>query len=441
MNIHFSSRSVSAFSIAMFFVLAACASAFAGNWPGWRGPDGTGVTTETNLPLHWSATENVRWKTPLPDRGNSTPIVWGDRVFVTQPIESDNRCTVVCFDRTTGKQLWQSGTTFQEKTPTHQTNPYCSSSPVTDGERVIAWFGSAGIYSYDMNGKEIWHRDLGKQNHQWGYAASPVIYKDLCILNFGPGERSFLIAMDKKSGKTIWQVDVPPTDGKDRTDNFRGQLGAPSGSWSTPMIVKVDNHDELVVTLPEVMKGFDPLAGKELWSCGGLNPLIYTSPVYGEGVVIGMGGYGGSSIGVKAGGHGDVTATNRLWQNFRDKQRIGSGVISGGHIYMLTQPGIAQCIELRSGKPVWEERLQSPGRRSDSWSSAVLAGDKVYALAQGGDTFIFKASPKFEVIGVNSLDNELTNASVAVSNGDLFIRTHKNLWCIGGKSGATAAAP
>lgn len=142
-------------------------SGLAANWPAWRGPTGSGITTETNLPTKWSATENVRWKVKLPDRGNSTPIVWGNKVFISQPIEAENRRTLICFDRVTGKQLWQSGTVFQETEPSHRTNPMCSPSPTTDGERVIAWFGSAGVFCFDMDGKQLWHRDLGKQRHEW----------------------------------------------------------------------------------------------------------------------------------------------------------------------------------------------------------------------------------------------------------------------------------
>src|SRR5687767_1706413 len=167
----------------------------AANWPGWRGENGLGISPETTLPLKWSATENVLWKTPLPERGNSTPVVWKDKVFITQAV--GERRTVMCFDRKSGKVLWQSGTSYGEKEETHETNPYCSASPVTDGERVIAWFGSAGVFCYDFNGKELWRKDLGKQSHTWGFASSPLIDGDLCVLYFGPGKGAALIGLDK----------------------------------------------------------------------------------------------------------------------------------------------------------------------------------------------------------------------------------------------------
>lgn len=408
-------------------------SAFAGNWPGWRGPTGYGITTETNLPTKWSATENVRWKVKLPDRGNSTPIVWGNKVFISQPIESENKRTLICFDRATGKQLWQNGTVFSENEPSHRTNPMCSPSPVTDGERVIAWFGSAGVFCYDMDGKQLWHRDLGRQSHEWGYAASPVIYKDLCILNFGPGKRSFLIALDKKTGKTVWQVDIPEVQPEKRTDGFAGDPQGVIGSWSTPIIVNVNGRDELVLSLAQWLKGFDPATGKELWRVGGLNPLLYTSPIYGDGVVVAMGGFHGTTIATKPGGNGDVTETHLLWTQARTQNRLSSGVIYKGYVYVPNTPGIAECIDLKTGKSVWKERLPAVGSKTEFWSSMVLSGDKIYILNQSGDCIILRASPEYEIISVNAIGNELTNGSLAVSDGDLFIRTHDHLWCISAK--------
>ena len=177
-----------------------CASA---NWPGWRGPEGTGISLETKLPVRWSTNENVRWHTPLPERGNSTPIIWNNSVFITQAIEKENRRMLMCFDRKTGKQRWQKGVTYPEKEPAHETNAYCSASATTDGEHIVASYGSAGLYCYDFEGNELWHRDLGKQHHIWGNAASPVLYQNLCILNVGPGDPTYLIALDKKTGNPI----------------------------------------------------------------------------------------------------------------------------------------------------------------------------------------------------------------------------------------------
>lgn len=399
----------------------------AGHWPQWRGPQGTGVTMEHDLPLHWSTNQNVLWKAPLPERGNSTPIIWKDKVFITQAIEKEKRRTLMCFDRANGKLLWQQGVTFREKEPTHETNPNCSPSPATDGDRVIVWFGSAGLYCYDFSGKELWHRDLGPQIHIWGHGSSPVIHGNLCYLNFGPGERSFLLAVDKTTGKTVWQHDEPGGDSGEKKPGEDKALWI--GSWSTPVLATLNGREQLLLSLPNRLAAFAPRDGKELWTCAGLNPLVYTSVLHNDAIVVAMGGFNGMAMAVKAEGQGDITS-KRLWHHPRTKQRIGSGVIAGEHIYILNDPGVAECFELKTGKLVWEKRLKGPGHPSDSWSSMVLAGNRIYVINKGGDTFVLKASPEFEPLATNSLF-ETTLASVAPSDGQIFIRTYKNLWCIG----------
>jgi outer membrane protein assembly factor BamB len=407
--------------------------ALASNWPAWRGADGTGVAQEKNLPLHWGTNENVRWRMPLPERGNSTPIVWRNKVFVTQPVEAGKRRTVMCFDRASGKLLWEQSVRAAANETTHDTNPQGSSSPVTDGERVVAWFGSAGLYCYDLAGKELWHRELGPQKHIWGWGSSPILHGDLCYLNFGPGEPSFLLAVDKKTGKDVWKVSEPNADSGEKKPGQEKAVWV--GSWSTPVVIRAGGREELILTWPKRVVAFEPKAGRELWSCGGINPLVYTSPLYepSKEILVAMGGFNGMALAVKAGGAGDVTETRRLWQHPKTKQRIGSGVIHDGHIYILNDPGVAECFELETGKLVWEERLRGPAAKSDNWSSMVLADEKLYAVNQGGDGFVLRASPRFEVLATNSL-HEATIGSMAASDGDLFIRTHKALWCFRGTS-------
>ena len=362
----------------------------------------------------------------LPDRGNSSPIVWGGKVFVTQAIEKEGRRTLMCLDRQNGKLLWQKGVLFKEKEATHRTNPYCSASPVTDGERVVVAHASAGLVCYDMDGKELWRRELGPQKHIWGNGASPVIYKNLVILNHGPGDPTFLVALDKTNGTEVWRHDEPGGDSGEKKDDQRGKW---LGSWTTPILVKANGKDQLLMSYPGRLAAFDPGVGKELWSCKGLNPLVYTSPLYDKGIAVAMGGYGGTALATRIGVTGDVTATHRLWTRPKEQQRIGSGVLHDGHIYILNATGVAQCINVMTGKVAWEERLMGKGPRGGSWSSMVLAGDKIYAINQSADTFILKASPKFELLAVNSL-GETTQSSIAASNGELFIRTYKHLWCI-----------
>lgn len=409
----------------------------ADNWPAWRGPDGQGHSPERDLPTHWSRTENVRWKTALSSEGNSSPIVWGDRVFVTQASEkvdwppvpnagglaSARKRSLLCFDRGNGKLLWQRDTIYEAKESTHPTNPFCSASPVTDGERVIASFGSAGLVCYDLSGKELWRRDLGKLEHIWGNASSPILYKDLVILWCGPGVRQFLLAVRKSDGGTVWEHSEPG-----------GAYGSDHnwvGSWSTPIVARVGDYDELILGVPEKVKGFDPLTGEELWSCAGLGKLVYTSPVISaNGIVVAMSGFQGPDLAVRAGGHGDVTKTHRLWQHSaKIPQRIGSPVIVGGHAYILNDNGVAQCIDLKTGEDLWNQRRVSSG---STWGSMMAAGGRLYVTNKAGETFILAASPTYELIAKNTL-GETVLSSMAVADGELFLRTYKHLWCIGGR--------
>ena len=400
-------------------------AALAADWPAWRGPAGNGTTTETDLPDKWSQTENVTWKVPLPGPGNSTPVVFGDRVYLTCASEKGAVRSVMCFDRARGKELWRRDTKFTGEEPTHDTNPFCSASPVTDGKRVFAWHGSAGVVAYTAEGQELWRRDLGPFRHIWGNAASPVLFKETVILNLGPGPESRLIALKANTGETVWENPLPEAKGKG-PDEWKG-------SWGTPLLHYQSRGGAmmaiLVLGLPQYVAAFDPASGAEIWRCRGLSDLVYTSPVVANGVVVAMSGYGGPAIGLRLpelGTKGDVTDSHRLWREEKNQQRIGSGVPLGGHLYMVNEPGIGLCIELKTGKQVWRERVAGT-----TWSSSVLSGDKVYATDQNGETVVFRASPaKLEVLQRNEM-GEMTRATPAVSDGQVFIRTYKHLYCIG----------
>src|SRR6266566_1019412 len=206
----------------------------ADNWPAWRGPHANGISDERTLPVTWSATQNVRWKVPLPEPGNSTPVVWGDRVFLTQSLDKGKRRAVLCFARADGKKLWQQDVPCTIKETTPADNPPCSSSPVTDGKAVYAAFGSAGVVAYDFQGKKLWHRDLGPLLHVFGNGSSPTLYKDLLILFHGPGEPTFMIALDKHSGKTVW-----------KQDEFALNHNL-FGTWSSPVVARLEGRDQLL---------------------------------------------------------------------------------------------------------------------------------------------------------------------------------------------------
>jgi outer membrane protein assembly factor BamB len=218
----------------------------------------------------------VRWKKPLPAKGNSTPVVWGERVFVTQAVEEQR--SVFCFDRSDGRLRWQKGVSYTEKEISHDTNPYNSSSPVTDGERVVVWYGSAGLYCYDLDGKELWHRDLGHQRHIWGWGSSPVLVGDLCLLNFGPGEPSFLVAMDKKTGREIWRLNAPDADAGEKKPGQEKAVWA--GSWSTPLVASIGGQEQVIMTWPRTVTALESKIWPRTMDLRRLESIgIYIAPV------------------------------------------------------------------------------------------------------------------------------------------------------------------
>lgn len=448
------------------------APAQAGNWPAWRGPAGTGVSDEQHLPLTWSEHENVRWHVDLPDRGNSTPIIWNDRVFITQAIEKEHRRTVMCFDAGTGKQLWQSGVTYTLPEPTNGQNPYCAASPVTDGQRVIAYFGSAGLYCYDFDGKELWHRDVGQVDSWQGSGSSPILYDNLCILNAGPGSNAVLIACDKRTGEVAWKVNPPKVENpmaddapaQPAGDASATSHGAPEpappatrpanrfdsammsadpsgaggyfGSWSTPVVIRAADRDQLIVVHALQVTAYDPATGKSIWTCKGLPVQAFASPAIGEGILVATGhrASGGTrvtAIKLDPSAHGDITATHRLWQTDLPKDCVGSPIIAAGRAWIVTQLGTVACLDLATGKKQWEKRLPAHGSLGGSWSSFVLAEGKLWVANQSGDVFVLKPGRDFQLLARNAIADENTCASLAVADGCFLLRTWKALWCIG----------
>lgn len=425
-NIHrtherYAMRRLSTFAL----VLVLCAPALAENWPAWRGPTGQGFSQDQKIPLTWSDKENVKWKIPLENQGNSTPVIWGDKIFVTQANTGGTQRSLLCFAREDGKLLWQKDVAYEEKERNWNPSWYCNASPALDGERAVVSFGSAGMYCYDFDGKELWKRtDLGTWEHAFGNGASPVLYGDLAILWCGPNDakgRNFLLAVDKKTGQTVWEAEQT------------------YGSWSTPLITQVSGEDQLLLAYGKDAKGapvdktgflygFDPKTGKELWKCQGLNSYCYTSPLVGDGVAVQMAGYGGSAIAVKLGGSGDISS-ERLWLHPRNTQRVGSGMVINGYVYQVDENGIPRCYDLQSGEEQWKVDKR-PGSGSQTWGSMVQAGGRLYVLMRNGETLVFAADPKYQLLAVNELKGESTNSSLAISNGQVFIRTFKQLWCI-----------
>jgi len=402
--------------IAFLLLWVVCAVPLrAADWPAWRGATGQGHSVETNLPQSWSDTEHVKWKIPLENPGNSTPVIHGPHLYLTQANTGGSVRSLFCFQRSNGKQVWRKDVSYSKKERNWNQNWYGNASPATDGERVVVCFGSAGLYCFDTKGNELWKRtDLGQWEHPFGNASSPVLYGDLVIQWCGPNEkgRNFLLAVDKKSGKTVWEHEEQ------------------QGSWGTPLIISADGRDQLLLSTVPSLKGLDPKSGKELWHCEGLTKYVYTSPLFANGVAVAMSGYNGAALAVKLGGTGDITA-NRLWLHPQNIQRVGSGVIVGDHVYIVEENGVPHCYELKTGKEVWKVAKRPGG---NTWGSMVHADGKLYVLMRDGQTLVFKASPKYELLATNSLGRGVqTNSSLAISNGEIFIRTFGHLWCIGKK--------
>ena len=419
---------------ALILLVACCPFAQSADWPQWRGPTGQGFCEEEML-LTWSDTENVKWKVPLEQPGNSTPVIWGDRIFLTQATKDGEIRSLLCLARADGKVLWQRDVPYGEMEKNWNPNWYANASPVTDGKHVIVSFASAGMYCYDFEGNELWKKtDLGGTwEHAFGSGSSPILYKDLAILWCGPNEtpiknkgRNYLLAVNKSTGQPAWEADQA------------------YGSWSTPLVTKVGGQDQMLLGYSRDVKsapldktgflyGFDPQTGKELWRCQGLSSYVYTSPLYSpeHNIAVAQAGYGGSAMAVKLGGSGDITA-DRLWHHPSNTQRVGSGMIVGDHVYIVEENGVPHCYELATGEEVWKA-TQRPGSGT-TWGSMVHSNGRLYILMRDGSTLVFAASPKYELLATNSLGRgQQTNSSLAISNGDIFIRTFTHLLCIGRK--------
>jgi len=435
------------------------------SWPSFRGPNGNGVVYDARIPLSWSADENIAWHIKLPDRGNSTPIVSGDRIFVTQAIENENRRTLMCFEKATGKLLWQSGVTFDGKEPTNAQNPHCSSTPATDGERIVTFFGAAGLYCYDVYGKELWHRDFGTVDSWHGSGSSPIIHNGICFLNFGPGTQSALYACDVRTGETVWKKELQkqksafslrellrlrsesrgssePGDESDdkgtpfsdagRSADLSGKGGF-NGSWSSPIVIEVEGRNELVVVESQRVVGYEPKTGEEIWSCGGLPPQVFATPAIGDDTIVALGhlaSNGTKIIAIKTGGKGEIDEAHKLWELTLKKECISSGIVHNGHLYLMLQNGIGTCLSMKTGEKKWEKRIRGKGANGGMWGSMILAGNALLVPNLSGEVFVIDAAPEFKLLGSNFIGDETMCATPVVTGKQLILRTYEGLWCI-----------
>ncbi len=413
------------------------------DWPAFRGPAGNGLSSEKKAPTAWAPDRNVKWRAALPMPGNGSPIVSNGRVFLAGTEDSRGMKRVLyCFDRKDGKQRWARTVDFKKAIDpdpskyVHNTNTFSASTPVSDGRKVVVWHDSAGLFCYDFEGKELWSRDLGDFYHYWGHGASPILLEGKVILNCGPGTSVFVTALDLETGKTLWKTDEPQDLDPERVsqgfgDKNRG--GKPAGSWATPVAATVGGKAQVICAQPTRLVAYDPADGRILWSCDGnrfaKGDLSYSSPMLAGDVCVMFGGFNGPGVGVRLGGTGDVTQSHRLWRK-DDKgnpQSIGTGVFVDGHLYVpKAGPNVIECVDPKTGEAAWTERWQGAA----FWGSIVQAGGLLYVTDQRGRTAVFRPDPrKFDLVAANDL-GEKTNCTPAISDGEIFIRTQKSLFCI-----------
>lgn len=414
-------RRLVALVFSLVVVCSVAASAGAEQWSMFRGPHNDGAANIEDVPVEWSLEKGLLWEAALPGPGNGSPVIWNDRIFVTAAANEGKQRWLNCYDLTKGTEVWSAKVDFAGVETTHDTSPNAPTTPATDGEVVVAFHGSAGLYAYDLDGKELWKRDLGKFEHIWGFGGSPILVGDLVLLTTGPGTRAFLIAIDKKSGETRWEKTFPGMTSK-KPDEFRG-------AWSTPVVIEEQGRPLALFSLPGMLVALDPQTGDELWRCEGLTELQYTSPVVGDDLIVAMSGYGGHALAVERGGQGDVTDTKRLWLHTERKdipQRIGSGVIVDGYLYVINEPGILWCMNPKTGEKLWEERL---GR--NSWSSLGYVDGRIYSVDWAGTTFVIEPNPEKLVLLSTNPSDGMTRSTLAFAPGKVVQRTWEKLYCFG----------
>lgn len=400
------------------------------DWTRFRGPEGLAISDVQGLPAEWSMEKNLKWRTELPGPGTSSPIVVGDKIFLTsytgygvsedEPGDQDElKRHVVCLSKADGKILWTKTYDASPGESKYQGNGarhgYSSSTATSDGELVYIFFGKEGVYAFDMDGTEVWQTSVGTKTAGWGSSNSPVLFGDLLIVNASI-ESGSIYALDKKTGKEVYQI-----------SGIRG-------SWNTPLLVPVGEATEMVISLPNKIVAYDPANGEELWTCEGIPDGGYVCPsvVAHDGVVYSIGGRKNTAIAVKAGGRGDVTDTHILW-TLGKGSNVTSPVYYNGYLFWAHESrGAVYCVDCKTGELVYEERLTDP-RPGLIYASAMAADGKVYYVSQHEGTYVLAAKPEFELLANNKFadDDSRSNASPVVMDTDLLLRSDKYLYCIG----------
>lgn len=423
-----------------------------GNWPQFRGENSAGIADKSDLPDVWNGIngENIKWKTAIPGLAHSSPIVWQDKLFVTSALSSRNDATfrpglygdgdasddksehrwaVYCLNKKTGEIIWeQTAAQGIPRDKRHIKSTYANSTPATNGEYVIALFGSEGLYCFSMDGQLIWEKDLGRMNvgaynapeYEWGPASSPIIYKDKVIIQNDTSEQDFLMAIDIHTGEILWKTD-------------RNEFPA----WGTPTVVQSKKGDELVTNSSNYIYGYNPDTGQELWRLGGSSAITAPTPIYFGNIIIVCSGRGPEApiFAIKTGAKGDITlnegqtsSDNILWSKSKRGPYMPTPLIYRGYLYTCNNNGRFHCYDLNTGEEIYSEKL--PHRGGGFSASPIAADGKIYCTGEDGDIFVIKAGPQYELLATNDM-GELLMATPALSDGMLFIRAEKNLFSMG----------
>lgn len=420
------------------------------HWPQWRGPFLTGMA-RGDAPVSWNDTTNIKWKIEIPGRGHSTPVIWGDRIFLTTAIQTgqapppppapaadqgdqrqgrrggpgggaganiEHRFEVLCVDRRTGKVIWQkTAKTAKPHEGYHRAyGSFASNSPATDGKYVYAFFGSRGIYCYDFNGKLVWEKDLGVQMKirlQFGEGAAPMLDGDRILLTFDHDAGSFIVALDKRTGKELWRT---PRDEQ--------------SAWSNPFVIEHSGRRQIIVSATKKVRSYDLQTGKLIWECAGLGSNVIPAPVYLNGVVYVMSGHREPKLmAIRLGREGDLTGTDAvLWTQTRGLSYTASPVLDEGKLYTVTDSGFVSCFNVVTGEPYYHQ-VRLP-RAYNFKASPVGAAGKLYLASEDGDVIILKMGEKFEVLATNKLEDQVFIASPVIAGGELFLRSQNRLYCI-----------
>jgi outer membrane protein assembly factor BamB len=411
---------VAVFCISVIFV----GTIRAENWPQWRGPSANGISSETNLPIKWTTTENIAWKLPLPAWSGSSPIVWGNHIFLN--VAENGSLFLWAVDRNKGEAIWKRHLSDGDNRQRKQN--MSTPSPVTDGTGVWVMTGTGILKAFDFSGKELWMRDVQKEygrfGLQWGYGSSPMLFGDSLFVQVLHGMRtddpSYVLRISKANGRTIWRQERPTIARQESPD-----------SYTTPAIVRHGNNLELVITGGDAVTGHDVNTGKELWRADALNPYndgayrIVASPVV-HGELIIAPSRERPMLVMRPGGRGDVAKTHIMWE-FQNGPDVPTPVTDGTYVYVVNDRGIMWCLDAKTGKEIYGKQRLRPSTYSGSFA---MADGKLYITNEDGLTTVLRTGPKFEILAENSFD-DYTLSSPAISEGQIFIRTTGALWVIG----------